>query len=249
MKLTENIDAVIYKNGIKEEKKEVVVNDQIVEMVINNTITRRFSVIYDSLEEFTVGYLLGESLINNIEDIKSIAISEGVINVQVKKENVAEKETVLCSDASGGQRCKINEVNPLPSTLKVKKKKLIKNMEKLKEKATIWSATGGAHVAALVYEDKFIVKEDVSRHVAVDKAIGAGLLEGVDLTKSYIIYSGRMPADMVIKIDRAQIQMLVSNAAPSLSGCKIAKEGNITLVGFLRGNRFNIYTNPERVIF
>ena len=122
-------------------------------------------------------------------------------------------------------------------------------MEKLKEKATIWSATGGAHVAALVYEDKFIVKEDVSRHVAVDKAIGAGLLEGVDLTKSYIIYSGRMPADMVIKIDRAQIQMLVSNAAPSLSGCKIAKEGNITLVGFLRGNRFNIYTNPERVIF
>ena len=56
-------------------------------------------------------------------------------------------------------------------------------------------------------------------------------------------------SDMVIKIDRAQIQMLVSNAAPSLSGCKIAKEGNITLVGFLRGNRFNIYTNPERVIF
>lgn len=199
MKLTENIDAVIYKNGIKEEKKEVVVNDQIVEMVINNTITRRFSVIYDSLEEFTVGYLLGESLINNIEDIKSIAISEGVINVQVKKENVAEKETVLCSDASGGQRCKINEVNPLPSTLKVTKEELIENMEKLKEKATIWSATGGAHVAALVYEDKFIVKEDVSRHVAVDKAIGAGLLEGVDLTKSYIIYSGRMPADMVIK--------------------------------------------------
>ena len=82
MKLTENIDAVIYKNGIKEEKKEVVVNDQIVEMIINNTITRRFSVIYDSLEEFTAGYLLGESLIDNVEDIKSIAISDDIINVQ-----------------------------------------------------------------------------------------------------------------------------------------------------------------------
>ena len=81
MKLTENIDAVIYKNGIKEEKKEVVVNDQIVEMIINNTITRRFSVIYDSLEEFTAGYLLGESLIDNVEDIKSIAISDDIINV------------------------------------------------------------------------------------------------------------------------------------------------------------------------
>lgn len=249
MKLTEKIDAVTYKNGNKEEKKEIVVNDQTINLIINRKITRRFSVIYDSLKEFTVGYLLGENIIENIDDIKSIAILENTINVEVKQENVDEKETVLCSDASGGQRCKIENVEKLPVSLKVTKEELIKNMEKLKDKATIWSQTGGAHVAALISEDKFIVKEDVSRHVAVDKAIGAGVLEGIDLEKAYIMYSGRMPADMVIKINRAKIQLLVSNAAPSLSGCKIAKEGNITLIGFLRGERFNIYTNPERVDF
>ena len=107
----------------------------------------------------------------------------------------------------------------------------------------------GTHVAGIVYNGEFVVKEDVSRHVAVDKVIGYGLLHGFDLNHSYVIYSGRMPADMVIKMTRAGVPILASNAAPANSGYNIAKKGNITLVGFLRGNRCNIYNNQNRVIF
>ena len=104
-------------------------------------------------------------------------------------------------------------------------------------------------VKSLVYKNNFIVKEDVSRHVAVDKVIGYGILHDYDLSNSYVIYSGRMPADMVIKIVRAGIPVLASNAAPAYSGCETAKKGNVTLVGFLRGQRFNVYNNKNRIIF
>ena len=105
------------------------------------------------------------------------------------------------------------------------------------------------HIIFIVYKNNFIVKEDVSRHVAVDKVIGYGILHNYDLSNSYVIYSGRMPADMVIKIVRAGIPVLASNAAPAYSGCETAKKGNVTLVGFLRGQRFNVYNNKNRIIF
>ena len=83
----------------------------------------------------------------------------------------------------------------------------------------------------------------------LDKVIGYGILHDYDLSNSYVIYSGRMPADMVIKIVRAGIPVLASNAAPAYSGCETAKKGNVTLVGFLRGQRFNVYNNKNRIIF
>ena len=85
--------------------------------------------------------------------------------------------------------------------------------------------------------------------IAVDKVIGYGLLNNFDLSESYVIYSGRMPADMVIKMTRSGVPILASNAAPANSGYNIAKKGNITLVGFLRGQRCNVYNNQNRVIF
>ena len=120
-------------------------------------------------------------------------------------------------------------------------------MENLKENAKIWQETGSVHVAQLIYKDKKIIREDVSRHVAVDKVIGAAFKLNYDLTQSYVTYSGRMPADMLIKVIRVGIPIIISNAAPAASGYEVAKKGNITMVGFVRGNRFNLYTAPERI--
>ena len=158
-------------------------------------------------------------------------------------------ETVLCSDSAGGWRSKIDEVKAVESDFQVDVHELISRIEELKDNAEIWQATGGIHVAGIVYKDQFIVKEDVSRHVAVDKVIGHGILNDFDLKNSYVIYSGRMPADMVIKMTRAGIPILASNAAPANSGYNIAKKGNITLVGFLRDQRCNIYNNQNRILF
>ena len=226
-----------------------VVKDSTITLTINNKIKRSLSAIEDSLKEFAVGYLFNENMVKTLEDIEKIEIDGNKINVEINDTLLKTKETVLCSDSSGGWRSKINNIEPVTSNFQVKSDELIERIEELKNNAQIWQATGGTHVAGIVYKDNFIVKEDVSRHVAVDKVIGYGILHDYDLSNCYVIYSGRMPADMVIKIVRAGIPVLASNAAPAYSGCETAKKGNVTLVGFLRGQRFNVYNNKNRIIF
>ena len=188
-------------------------------------------------------------MVNSMDAIKEIKVEGTQINAEIDDTLLKTNETVLCSDSAGGWRSKIKNVTPVESDFQVKAEELISRIEELKDNAEIWQATGGTHVAGIVYKNQFVVKEDVSRHVAVDKVIGYGLLHDFDLSQSYVIYSGRMPADMVIKMTRAGVPILASNAAPANSGYNIAKKGNITLVGFLRGQRCNIYNNQNRVIF
>ena len=243
------IDAVNFKNNESRITKEKVVNDATITLTINNTFSRSLSAIEDSLKEFAVGYLFNENLVKALDDIKEIDIDGCEINIEIDDTLLRKNETVLCSDSAGGLRSKINEITPVESDFQVDVHELIERIEELKENAEIWQATGGTHVAGIVYKDNFIVKEDVSRHVAVDKVIGYGILHNFDLNHSYVIYSGRMPADMVIKMTRAGVPILASNAAPANSGYNIAKKGNITLVGFLRGQRCNIYNNQNRILF
>lgn len=245
----EEIDAIHYKNSQPQEVKETVVKDETVTLTINGDISRSLSAIEDSLKEFAVGYLFNENMVKSLDDIKKIEIDGPQINVEIDDTLLRTNETVLCSDSAGGWRSKIKEVNPVESDFQVSVNELLDRIEELRQNAEIWQATGGTHVAGIVYDGQFVVKEDVSRHVAVDKVIGYGLLNGFDLNQSYVIYSGRMPADMVIKMTRAGVPILASNAAPANSGYNIAKKGNITLVGFLRGQRCNIYNNQNRVIF
>ncbi len=245
----EEIDAIQYKDNQAQNVKENVVQDETVTLTINGNISRSLSAIEDSLKEFAIGYLFNENMVKSLNDIKNIEIDGPQIRVEIDDTLLKTNETVLCSDSAGGWRSKIKEVNPVESDFQVHVSELIDRIEELKDNAEIWQATGGTHVAGIVYDGQFVVKEDVSRHVAVDKVIGYGILNGFDLNHSYVIYSGRMPADMVIKMTRAGVPILASNASPANSGYNIAKKGNITLVGFLRGNRCNIYNNQNRVIF
>ena len=245
----EKIDAINFKNDKATNTKEKVVKDETITLTINGNISRSLSAIEDSLKEFAVGYLINENMVKSLEDIKKIEINRTQISVEIDDALLQTNETVLCSDSAGGWRSKIREVTPVESDFQVDVHELIARIEELKNNAEIWQATGGTHVAGIVYKDQFIVKEDVSRHVAVDKVIGYGILHGFDLNQSYVIYSGRMPADMVIKMTRSGVPILASNAAPANSGYNIAKKGNITLVGFLRGQRCNIYNNQNRILF
>lgn len=245
----EEIDAINYKNGKAKDVKEKVVKDETITLTINGNISRSLSAIEDSLKEFAVGYLFNENMVNSMEAIKKINVDGTQIHAEIDDTLLKTNETVLCSDSAGGWRSKIKTVNPVESDFQVEASELISRIEELKDNAEIWQATGGTHVAGIVYDSQFILKEDVSRHVAVDKVIGYGLLHDFDLSNSYVIYSGRMPADMVIKMTRAGVPILASNAAPANSGYNIAKKGNITLVGFLRGQRCNVYNNQNRIIF
>ena len=85
------------------------------------------------------------------------------------------------------------------------------------------SKTGGTYVAALVDETHFIVREDVSRHVAVDKVIGAGL-KNIDFSDSFPLCSGRIPPDRVVKLANVGIPIMITKAAPTMEGLKMGEK-------------------------
>ena len=272
MEFIKTIDALKWKDGHYEKTEEKTVEDEYAYLFIDCLPPRKFSVYPKNLDEFAIGYCLGEGLIKINEDIEEIKVSKTNVLVKTRlnhtpeedfeQDDIVQKRKGECehacvcrlleyqgvnSDNAGGIRTQLKTVTPNNSTLKIDATQIIKDIDNLKENAKIWQDTGSVHVAQLIYKNKSIIREDVSRHVAVDKVIGAAFKSGYDLTQSYITYSGRMPADMLIKVIRVGIPIIISNAAPAASGYEIAKKGNIKRVGFVRNNIFNLYSAPQRI--
>ena len=272
MELVKKIEAIQWKDGNCEKIEENTVNDEYTYLFIDYLPPRKFSTYPTDLEDFAIGYCLGEGLIKDYSDIESIKLDGTNILVStslnhdpeedLEQEGIVQERKGNCehacvcrlleyqgvnSDNAGGIRSELKTIEPIESDLKVDATQIIRDIQHLTDEAKIWQMTAGVHVAQLKYEDKIIIREDVSRHVAVDKVIGAAAKEGFDFSRCYISYSGRMPADMLIKVIRVGIPMIISNAAPASSGIDVALAGNITMVGFVRDNRFTVFTAPERV--
>ena len=272
MKALRKFEAIQWKAGQQRTIEERTVDDEYTYLFIDFLPPRKFTTYPIDLEDFTIGYCLGEGLIKDYSDIESIKIDGTNVLISTKLSHLPEEDleqegivqnrkgncehACVCrlleyngvlSDNAGGIRSELKTIEKNTSDLTIDARDIIEDMEYLKDHALIWSKTASVHVAQLVYQDKRIIREDVSRHVAVDKVIGAAAKEGYDFSQCYITYSGRMPADMLIKVIRVGIPIIISNAAPAGSGIDVALAGNITMIGFVRGDRFTIYTAPERV--
>jgi FdhD protein len=104
------------------------------------------------------------------------------------------------------------------------------------------------HSAALCTEDKILLfYEDIGRHNAIDKILGRCLLESIPTRDRIMITSGRVSSEIISKVINAEIPFLISSSAPTSESIKLARVFGVTLIGFVRGERFNIYSNEWRV--
>jgi FdhD protein len=122
--------------------------------------------------------------------------------------------------------------------------------EKLRNAQSDFTRTGGIHAAGVFDSGELkIVREDIGRHNAVDKAIGRAFLDGLfPLTRHVLLVSGRASFEIVQKALAAGIPIVAAVSAPSTLAADFARESNQTLIGFLRPPAFNIYSHIERVI-
>jgi FdhD protein len=139
---------------------------------------------------------------------------------------------------------------PIESTIRVGRSVLVALPDRLREDQAVFDATGGVHAAALFSAagDLECLREDIGRHNALDKVIGwAALGRRVPLSSSVLLVSGRVSFEIVQKAAMAGIPVIAAVSAPSSLAVQTAARLGITVAGFLRGDRFNLYSHPERV--
>jgi FdhD protein len=125
---------------------------------------------------------------------------------------------------------------------------ITKAMHRFEKRSELFRRTAGVHSAALVKQsDILLFNEDIGRHNAVDKVLGESFLEGVDLKDKYLVISGRISSDVMSKLWNCGLSAVVSRTAPTSLALDMAFKLGITLVGFARGNRMNVYSFPVRI--
>lgn len=204
-------------------------------------------------EELVVGFLFTEGIICGLSDISRLEIdSTGNVWVETTSEvSLSEaKRKILTSGCGKGVSLKMN----LKGLKKVRKKTTIAPEEitefvrKCQETAEMYRKSGGIHSAAVLGSDNtFFLKEDIGRHNALDKAIGSYLLRGSGEIIS-VFATGRLSSEMVSKAIRAGAEFCLSLSSPTDAAVILAEKYNVTVVGYIRGKTFTIYTHPERII-
>ncbi|MDD3520832.1 MAG: formate dehydrogenase accessory sulfurtransferase FdhD [Actinomycetota bacterium] len=187
----------------------------------------------EHLDNLVIGRLSSEGIIKTIDDIRSVNIDE----------NQGIASVILNSERKPGLKHKIE------SGLSVKFEDILGLMKSLDARSTTFKKTGGVHGCALCDNEKIIAFDfDLGRHNAIDKIIGYAILNKVDLAKKIIAATCRISSEIISKIAQNGIPIISSRSAPTALAIKIARESGITLIGFAREKRMNIYSMPERVL-
>jgi FdhD protein len=240
---------------------EVAVESQIT-IMINGKSYVTLACTPDKLEDLVTGHLLSEGIIDEPSQIARLQISEGYrCEVDVVPElDLAKRieradsqhqttkgyETILSSTKLESKP----DLAVMPSATTFPISSLQKATDSLSRDAVIYHRTGGVHAASIACVDGRTVclAEDIARYNAVDKVIGKCAIQGCSLHDKFLAVTGRVAGSIVLKAVRAKIPVIVSISAVMASGVDTAEMTGVTVVGFCREGRMNIYTYPDRIV-
>lgn len=203
------------------------------------------------IRELAVGMILTEGLADELctEGMKVMYGDGGVTVDLVSHGEVAAGEAVRTSGCVGGLSYGSRGTGDASAdTLSVDASALTAMFDGFHRSSELFKETGSVHSAAIARGAEITAfAEDIGRHNAVDKCIGRMILDGMDFKGTVMMASGRLSSDMVGKCARWAIPLVVSRSAPTSLAIDMAEKSGITLVGFLRGRRFNVYTHAHRI--
>ncbi|HLL38360.1 MAG TPA: formate dehydrogenase accessory sulfurtransferase FdhD [Rubrobacteraceae bacterium] len=221
--------------------------------------------------ELAAGFLYGEGIVSSPEDIRRISYcvdadidaeqQYNIVNVELRVGRSYDLKPLerhfyttsacgVCGKASLEQ-LELRGCPVIPPGPEVAPETIYTLPEKLREAQGLFDATGGLHAAALFDKEGELValREDVGRHNATDKLVGWALLEGrLPLSDHIVMVSGRSSFEILQKCLTAGVPIVCAISAPSSLAVDVARQFGMTLVGFLRGNRFNVYSGHERIL-
>jgi FdhD protein len=215
-----------------------------------------------NLEDFAVGFTLSEGLVARPDEIRSVEVTQGIDAVDVRVTVAWERFSELLHrrrNLTGRTGCGLCGAETAEDAIRIPApvgpgtsataEDLHAAIEQLGSMQPINARTGSVHGAAWVVPGKGIhlVREDVGRHNAMDKAIGALVREGTDFSGGYMLITSRASYEMVQKSATVGISFLVALSAPTAFAVRLAQKTGLTLVAFARRDRHVVYAHPGRL--
>jgi FdhD protein len=249
----------INSNGSKEYVSDNVIVEQPLTIMIDQVGSFTVMCTPSDIEALAVGFTFSEGMINSIEEVVATYTKPelpNVIGVEIQDPTKASIGRNLIIASSCGM-CGVRNIEKMfqnipacESKLRVTYHLLVEVMQKLRSFQRVFDLTGGSHGAAIFNNCGKIIAfaEDIGRHNALDKTIGRCLLSGLDRRNCGVALSGRVSLEIVTKAARAGIELIAAVSAVSSYAVSAAEKWNITLCGFVRPEKMNLYTKPERII-
>ena len=225
---------------VTEEHLQIILNGQkLVSMACSPEHTR----------ELAVGYLFSEGFISHYEDLSAVKVIHPLqVEVETTKaiEFSSPQQINTCMGRGSGipvKRCSRPDDNDLWSPAH-----LLQLIEELDANSATFKKTGGVHGAAIGDQQGTLARyDDIGRHNALDKVIGHAFLQQMPLHDKCLLLSGRIASEILFKLARAGFPIIVSRSAPTHKAVEEAEKLGITVVGFARNQRFNLYCHEERI--
>lgn len=249
LKLTETSSSSIEDVVAKESPLTIILNNREVVTLLCSPANLRY---------LAVGFLFSEGLLKSKDEMRKILVDDrrGVVRVETEGDEELAPDALFKRFITSGcgrgasfySAIDAQDQVKVESRLKISTLEILALVHEFQHRSQVYRSTGGVHSAALCnISDILVFNEDIGRHNAVDKIFGACILDNIATDNHILITSGRISSEILLKIARRNVPVLVSKSAPTNLGVKLANDLGVTLVGFVRGKRMNVYTHNERI--
>lgn len=237
--------------GFTSVEAELIV-EKPVELFVNGASWLTFMCTPNYLEALAVGFLFNEGAFDSIDQVADVHVcdNDDIVDVWLNHNVEKPKEWKRTSGCTGGYTAiDLVSIHPNVSNGNTIDSIRIRSLvERLFDSQKLYRKTGGVHTSILTDgEQVTILAEDVGRHNSLDKIAGRYLLETFEFSQKLLLTTGRISSDMLQKAARIGAGIVISRTSPTSMSVELAEKWGITLIGYARRDRFNLYTHPGRI--
>jgi FdhD protein len=242
------------KGNKREEISDLVARETTFTILLNRKKLVTLNCSPEKYKYLGLGFLYTSGILQKKEDVISLDINEkqGLMDIKIKGVSLSPEDIINSNLWIGSYQQPEEQEETLLSidtSLKISSNFIYSLISEMQGRANFFKLTGGVHSCALVDKQGSIIlfSEDISRYNTIDKILGEAFVKDISTEDKIILTSCRITSGILKKIIAGKLTIVISRAAPTDRAIELAKRVGVTLAGFVRGERMNIYTHPERI--